>query len=52
MWFGKTLLVEQMKPNYFDYNKADWKKFSEKCNQALDNVNAEGTIDEWSNSSM
>lgn len=36
-----------MRPGYFDYSKADWKKFSEKCDQALE---GEGTIDEWINS--
>lgn len=48
---GKTMQIEeQMKPGHFDYSKADWKKFAEKCDQALESLKGEGTIDEWSNS--
>ena len=44
--FGKTLLAEeQARPEYFNYDKADWGKFSSKCDSGLDNVNGEGTID-------
>ena len=49
--FGKTLLTEdQTGTTFFNYGKADWEKFSSKCDSGLDSVNGEGTIDEWNNS--
>ena len=49
--FGKTLLTEEQTGlGYFDYSKADWEKFREKCDSALGSINGEGTIDEWNNS--
>ena len=49
--FGKTLLTDdQTRPTYFNYGKADWEKFSSKCDSGLDTVNGEGSIDERNNS--
>lgn len=48
--FGKALLTkDEHIPHYFDYGRADWKRFSKLCDESIDKIieAEEGTLNEW-----